>query len=635
MRVPAASSEAITLCAETARLIRASFDAYSPPHQPSDEMWAGIEDLSLCLARMAEGEAEPSFFMSSLDPGVGKTQTVVHFLRALRGSERHRDVGVIVFFFTKKQIEDIIKDAGLRKQDFAVLVSDEESAEYKLGSLGSDHPHTAPVLFTTQQRLQLVCRDRPFTEVSQYFFRGQPRGVRIWDESLLPAQQVCVNAASIGALYPILNNIRPELIGELDRLRAMLRDCSDHSVIRVPDLGAAVGLSLSRLQAAMPMKRPETVKIATDLWSLYGRNAVVRDDGKKGATLVSIRESVPADLAPMAVLDASARVRTAYDWWPNSFVKLEHLRIAPKRYNHLICRVWSIGSGQAAYDDDEDRQLRCNGILRAINSRPKERWLVICHKRHRENIEKEIAALIEGDSQRVEYIHWGIHRASNGYAEIRNIVLAGLPYLSASGYEGVGRAARRCHPDDCALDETTLIKLKQGELADAVLQAVCRGIPRIAVNGGCWPSEVYILASAQSRLREKLPDIFPGCSVEAWEPEARRLREKDRAAVDYIREWCLAHPDAALPSKAVMEYIGEKDRHNFARRRRRPAFRRALSDHDIYETVYGAKGVAFVHRPTEDAPGLSAADYGFTEEPSEANESGAAHAPREGAQDSI
>src|SRR3954464_794295 len=54
--------------------------------RPSPAMWEGIEDLCLCLQRMADGEARREFFLSSLDPGVGKTQTVFHFLLALLAS---------------------------------------------------------------------------------------------------------------------------------------------------------------------------------------------------------------------------------------------------------------------------------------------------------------------------------------------------------------------------------------------------------------------------------------------------------------------------------------------------------------------------------------------------------------------
>src|SRR3954467_8157402 len=57
--------------------------------RPSTAMWEGIEDLCVCLQRMAEGKAKREFFLSSLDPGVGKTQTIFHFLLSLLASPKH------------------------------------------------------------------------------------------------------------------------------------------------------------------------------------------------------------------------------------------------------------------------------------------------------------------------------------------------------------------------------------------------------------------------------------------------------------------------------------------------------------------------------------------------------------------
>jgi hypothetical protein len=43
-------------------------------------MWAALTELASVLEAMAEGRCPPKLFLSSLDPGVGKTQTVTHFI---------------------------------------------------------------------------------------------------------------------------------------------------------------------------------------------------------------------------------------------------------------------------------------------------------------------------------------------------------------------------------------------------------------------------------------------------------------------------------------------------------------------------------------------------------------------------
>jgi hypothetical protein len=85
---------AMNLREEALEGLSRSFEQYG--HAPGPAIWEALEDLIDCLARMAEGRAKPVYYLSSLDPGVGKTQAVVHFLRALLSSPEHGDIGVLV-----------------------------------------------------------------------------------------------------------------------------------------------------------------------------------------------------------------------------------------------------------------------------------------------------------------------------------------------------------------------------------------------------------------------------------------------------------------------------------------------------------------------------------------------------------
>src|SRR5690349_14102158 len=76
-----------SLASETIASLKAFFDAKG--HRPSAEMWRALTDLASVLEAMAEGRCPPKLFLSSLDPGVGKTQTVTHFIKALTSSPDH------------------------------------------------------------------------------------------------------------------------------------------------------------------------------------------------------------------------------------------------------------------------------------------------------------------------------------------------------------------------------------------------------------------------------------------------------------------------------------------------------------------------------------------------------------------
>ena len=106
--VPAYLTEDLT--AVTINDLRASFARYG--HHPSPKMWEALGAVAETLTAMAEGTAAPFVHISSLDPGVGKTQSVVHFLRAMLTSSRHKHVSALICANRKSQIEQMVKDAG-------------------------------------------------------------------------------------------------------------------------------------------------------------------------------------------------------------------------------------------------------------------------------------------------------------------------------------------------------------------------------------------------------------------------------------------------------------------------------------------------------------------------------------------
>jgi hypothetical protein len=78
--------------------------------------------------------------------------------------------------------------------------------------------------------------------------------------------------------------------------------------------------------------------------------------------MVSIRNCLPPDMAPVVILDASGRIRTAYQWWQQHRETLVRLAEAPKRYDNLAVHVWDIGGGKASFAHEQDLHHRCSGI---------------------------------------------------------------------------------------------------------------------------------------------------------------------------------------------------------------------------------------------------------------------------------
>lgn len=91
-----------------------------------DDTVVGISELVSAITAMAEGAASPHFFLSSLDPGVGKTTTLIHFVQHLLRSEQHRDVSVLLCFSQREEIKKLVEEMGLAETDFAVFTRGEE-----------------------------------------------------------------------------------------------------------------------------------------------------------------------------------------------------------------------------------------------------------------------------------------------------------------------------------------------------------------------------------------------------------------------------------------------------------------------------------------------------------------------------
>ena len=102
------------LTEQSLKTLRATFDQYG--HQPSVAMWCGIRSMVEHLERMANGTLAPIAYLSSLDPGVGKTEAVIHFVRALTASRR--DVGVLICVSHLKEIASLADRMGLAKRPF-------------------------------------------------------------------------------------------------------------------------------------------------------------------------------------------------------------------------------------------------------------------------------------------------------------------------------------------------------------------------------------------------------------------------------------------------------------------------------------------------------------------------------------
>jgi len=194
-------------------------------------MWIGIKAIIETMEAMAEDRCEPLLYVSSLDPGVGKTSAVVHFIRALLASPHHEDASVLVCLKRREQIREFVNAAQLDRSDFAILTADKE-----LNELGADDINQARVLLTTHSMIEKRTQGRTFRNVQAFHYLDQPRNVRIWDEAILPGTTLTLTRDGIAHLFDPLRGRSPAFAADLEALFNTLKAAEDGAVIDLPDL---------------------------------------------------------------------------------------------------------------------------------------------------------------------------------------------------------------------------------------------------------------------------------------------------------------------------------------------------------------------------------------------------------------
>jgi len=567
--------------------IKTKFDSLSPRHDPSPAQWDAMADLVATMEAMAEGRADAKVFLSSLDPGIGKTTAVVSFIDNLLSHPDYTQTGVLLCINTLAEIEKLVNEAGIPSDMLCVWTSDPA-----LNAMGAAEAHEAQVLITTQARIDMILREhRSFLLSEELYFRGNLRAVRIWDEAFSVGHPISINNDDV---YWLLREFRYISNGLRDDIKTIFDDIekqSHGSVFTIPDFMEQHGLDLNSLLEPVSAFDPrdnaeidvkeQQASVLTELAYLSGRTVKIRKSAY-GADGIDYRETVPEDLFPLLVLDASGRVRQFYRDMEQKRGLVKLLKSAPKSYRNLTVNVWQRGGGKTSWQDHHAHLL--DGIVKTLNTKPTEEWLIVVHKPSRKvrDIEADIRKAIP--RAKLHFITWGKHKAINKYAHVSNIILAGTLFLRPSYYEAVKQLAAGEPVTQVDYDKTQMRMFEIGEHANDILQGLCRGSVRRSEGDACAPCEAYIIASVRSGIPKALPTIFPECKVQTWEPLEVKLRGKQKAAFEVISKWLKSSgPDDFIRFSTIYEAINV-DRRDFGKLvKNTPQFQAAIAQTGLVE----------------------------------------------------
>lgn len=531
-------------------------------HRPSPVMLEGLRNLLDTLSSMLTGDLSPKYYLSSLDPGVGKTSAIRFWLDAyLPTKDLYGDKGIIICFDRLEEIECFIKATQLPEDSYGVLVSNssKEGKALNMMGVGYQNVRKATVLLTTKQQIIRRSLDATgFKQIEALYYCDEPRRIRIWDESVTVGKALTITASQILELVHTIEKNDTELALTIIDLATTLRRCKDKDVIDFPDVG---GLELNYNYR---WRDKEMRNTAETLGLLSGRVVTIRVDGK-GRIALDCVQSLPDDLKPCLVTDASARIRETYNLQEDYRQDVERLHpiTSCKSYQNLCIYIWNRSTSKETYRRSGVEEV-AKEVSKVILTRPGEEFLVVVNKENRRKMKDALKELLpHADMERIRFLTWGRHTATNDYVEVPNIIITSQLCYRQADYEAGARAAATLSSSQGFFSPERLQAFRKGETAHHLLQCICRGAVRKAVGNGCPPSRCWIIAAKGMNVDDQLPNIFPGCTIERWNTESKGVKKIKEQVLDFIIR-ILASRDH-LPASEVRKAFGFNNTSNFKR----------------------------------------------------------------------
>lgn len=604
-------------------------------HRPSDDQWKALTSLVECMERITTGRTDRKVFLSSLDPGIGKTSCLRAFVRSVLRNPRFDATGILICINSYREMEAFIASLvdefpgriGTWIAEKKDLTSPETIRDEKLDGLllhkVLPHKSIAQVLVTTHERITIEMRSKGSFELADgLYFRsvssphGQPRVLRVWDEAWSPSLPITINAWKAFKVLDYFADDYPGLASTLRTIFSRVQDASDGDSIVMPNYVEQYRFDRQSFLEVGPEGDRDLLEF---LFTVSGKPVSIKQDGKRGGTVLTFKDVMPTNIAPLVVLDASGRVRVFYDDLKERGV-VHVLKTAAKNYEPLKIHHWNKGGGKQAFRDPKQCALLVEGIAKAIATKPDEAWLVVHHKEGKgvpdlpTLIRRCVDELCVGDVRPVvRFVSWGMHRSSNSFVNISNVVLAGLLTLPPSAYEAGKRIGLGLRPKWGRVSGDELKEFQIGEYASDILQALCRSSVRRSDGEKCGGCNAYLICKG-SDLVKVLSDVFPGIpEVAKWQPVVLKLSKLQRRVFEHVAAWASgARRGDRIRFRDVQKALGLTDPSHFARDRSSAALVSALIGIGVTESG-GQRKTAWTLSDPSLAPDADASAFGFEE----------------------
>ncbi len=566
----------------------------SAPHKKA------LHGIVEAFSQMTQGELQGRWAVG-LAAGLGKSTSVVCWLAALLQHGLQNRVSVAVAAEEVEALCDLWKSLESMGVDMSHVGIKHSKAGARVPST-PDYDQK-PILFICHARV----RDKYLQQFNTY--KGQPRQLLIWDESLIATySQSCETniltsiigsmerlirrdvdlRAKQGELVEYLSAVEEAIYKEQDRLKEIN---STQSVIKLPQVSEEKLEHFKKLTSRYASLQ--------DLFEMVAYPVKVSNFAEKG--VVQYQVSVPVDLKNIIILDASGPIRDLV-WLDKSVhcaedelrslsektlgVKLSAL----KRYDNVtIYRMKAPGGKGAMYKSFKQVYRRNRLISQEVaevvkNHIPENEAVLLVtfkpvtaqsgevafEKLLRADLEAagvNLRATVDVEEKndkgetvvvkkpRVRITTWGRHTSTNDHSYCQNEIQIGIVHRST--LDLLGNALGQLGAVTKEPNRKALLDLQLSEVAHCCYQAINRVSCRSMDGLQARPAKVWLIHHS-SDLEKKLEPVLQGAVWKEWKKVYLLEETKVDGSVGRIKEYLLGLPEDVqdLPCKRLKQGLG-------------------------------------------------------------------------------
>ena len=235
---------------------------------------------------------------------------------------------------------------------------------------------------------------------------------------------IIVEIDKIAAMFQMIRKSYPEFTEKLEEVHAQLRLLKEDA-FDFPDLGKYA----NQLQIVELFKGANEDGVTPDtilqLYQLFGRTINALRDNTGRIKAISYIETLPNDMLPMLVLDASSRWAKLYQMMSDSRQNIKQLLSAPKNYKNATFHVCNKGGGKGTINRNPQKYI--DGVVKEIMD-SKDDLLVVHHLNLNIEFKEDIQERTTDFKHKVGFLHYGIHAGTNEFVNRKKVILAGTEF---------------------------------------------------------------------------------------------------------------------------------------------------------------------------------------------------------------